>query len=74
MDLLINNKDFILQMCLLWNAGEILRLAVKSGRALKVSITRKNGFQMEIKEPPKTPPNEPHPNEPQPESDDRPAG
>jgi hypothetical protein len=41
---------------------------------LKVSITRKNGFQMEIKEPPKTPPNEPHPNEPQPESDDRPAG
>jgi hypothetical protein len=41
---------------------------------LKVSITRKNGFQMEIKEPPKPQPNEPHSNEPEHQSDDRPAG
>ena len=74
MEFLSSNKDLILNLCILWNAGEIARLAVKSSRAITLCLDRKNGLRIEIKSPQKTQTNEPCPDRPEPESNDRAKG
>ena len=74
MEFLSSNKDLILNLCILWNAGEIARLAVKSSRAITLSLDRKSGLRIEIKSPQKPEPNEPCPDRPEPENNDRAKG
>ncbi len=73
MEIVTTNKDLILNLALLWNVGEIVRLALKSSRPFTLSLNLKTGLRIEFNHP-QNKPNEPHPNEPEPESDDRPAG
>ena len=74
MEFLSANKDLIINLCILWNLGEVARLAVKGSRAITLSLDRKNGLRIEIKSPQKPEPNEPCPNKPEPESNDRAKG
>ncbi len=53
MEFLTTNKDTILHLCFLWNMGEIFRLAIKSSRAISLSLDRKSGLKIEIKSPEK---------------------
>jgi hypothetical protein len=52
----------------------VARLAVKSSRAITLSLDRKNGLRIEIKSPQKPEPNEPCPDRPDDESSNRTTG
>ena len=74
MEILTQNKDLVLNLALLWNVAEIVRLGLKSSRRFTLSLNRRIGLKIEFYHP-QTECNVPNcPNKPQPESDDRPAG
>ena len=74
MEIVTTNKDLILNLALLWNVGEIVRLALKSSRPFTLSLNLKTGLRIEFNHPQNKPNEQPHSNEPEHESDDRPAG